>query len=188
MSAGFKNIIIGLLKNLHEISVLKSSIEKEVSVRAIADSKICFLINMETEGVFKENEYPFGFGFGSLSEPGFGAFVPFESSLINFSITGYLKSDTSYNLKVTFTLEHHHDSIISTIGEIEYVFEHGITEPVYNSQYIQQSDKINIYKSGNFCVKVSNILINDRTDNQFDPNTKFRCNLYLQRKLTEDLN
>jgi len=116
----------------------------------------------EAESLLTVNDYPFAFGFGSLSKAGFGLPIP-----IGFSLVGYAIScdSTDSNRSDQFTIEHFNTSGVKTSGVDKVVT---LTSNVLNSTVN------NSYSAGSMCVKVSSV------SNLSDIDARYRIALYFQ--------
>jgi hypothetical protein len=127
--------------------------------------KMVFVNVGGAEGVLSVNDYPFAFGFGSVSKAGFGLAIPF-----NFKIVGYAYaatcSSTDSNRSVSFTIEHYNTSGVKTLGDVEVVSLAGSN--VVNSS-INKS-----YAPGNICIKFQSV------NNLVDIDARYRVALYFQ--------
>jgi hypothetical protein len=66
------NIDAEAATRLSNNNTLQSNIDTEATNRTNADMKMVFVNVGEAEGVLSVNDYPFAFGFGSVSKAGFG--------------------------------------------------------------------------------------------------------------------
>jgi len=117
----------------------------------------------EAEGSISVNDYPFAFGFGSLSKAGFGLAFPFGFSLVGYAISC---DSTDSNRSVQFTIEHYNTSGVKTSGVDEVVR--------LESSNIFNSTVNKSYSAGSMCLKVSSV------SNLSDIDAIYRITLYFQ--------
>jgi hypothetical protein len=143
-------------------NTLEANLNTESLSRSNSDMKMVFVNVGEAEGLLSVNDYPFAFGFGSVSKAGFGLAIPF-----NFKIVGYAAtcSSTDSNRSVRFTIEHYNTSGVKTLGDDEIV---SLASNVLNSS-INKS-----YAPGNICIKVQSV------NNLLDIDARYRVALYFQ--------
>ena len=116
----------------------------------------------EAESLLTVNDYPFAFGFGSISKAGFGLPIPFGFSLVGYALSC---DSTDSNRSVQFTIEHYNTSGVKTSGVEEVVT---LTTNVFNST-VNKS-----YSAGSMCVKVSSV------SKLSDIDARYRIALYFQ--------
>jgi len=155
---------IDIEKGLRESAdtTLQTNIDTEATNRTNADKKMVFMNVGEAEGLLTVNDYPFAFGFGSISKACFGLPIPFAFSLVGYALSC---NSTDSNRSVQFTIEHYNTSGVKTSGVDEVVT---LTSNVLNSS-VNKS-----YSDGSMCVKVSSV------GNLSDIDARYRIALYFQ--------
>ena len=117
----------------------------------------------EAESLLTVNDYPFAFGFGSISKAGFGLPIPFGFSLVSYAISC---DSTDSNRSVQFTIEHYNTSGVKTSGVDENV--------TLGSSNVFNSTVNKSYSAGSMCVKVSSV------SKLSDIDARYRIALYFQ--------
>ena len=104
---------------------------------------LCISVS-EFEGLIETNTYPFCFGMGSPSSPGFGLPISFEFKLLGFSL---ICDTPDENPNIVFQIEYYNFGSSSS-PEIIDSFSLG------ESKFIFKNEKSKTYKSGVICLKV----------------------------------
>ena len=151
---------------------LNNNIISESTARALADSKIVFLSQMEAEGVLELYDFPFASGFGSPSKANFGLYVPFESTVLSFSI-----SQASTNTGALYFELFHYDlsSNATSVFVLQVVGNASISH--HEISYSEAETPV-VFPPGNYCIKVG-----AKSGLLTDVDARYRSALYINKSI-----
>ena len=107
--------------NAGELAITAEETAREIAIsaereaRETANNKMGFILTGEAKGILVANSYPFSFGMGNHSEPGFGIPIPFQ-----YTLRGLAYSCVSLDNNPSITIK-----------VLHYPFGNSTPEPLY---------------------------------------------------------